>query len=386
VVFSDHHTAYSGHRQNFFAKNANLYERVLSEYSSKGYTLIENGDMYELVIQEPTTSWVNAVTQALASKDPWGSLKASRKKFRLQQLGLILNTYKETVYGAINSDFHRVGRYIAIAGNHDWDLGIDADLITLLRQNAYADVKITDVVVLEDSRQLPVAIISHGHQFDEVSHPAYAYCLGEAYSESSAWAFQGADRNWTWNDDVSEWATGNELFRNKLVSAKPGKNSDAEKNIIELLFGHEIAWEYFEEDTGKETDPEWFKFRHMNEWQLAEKYKEQFGTASPPLLILGHSHEVRSNALDSSGKAFGSYINTGSAGRFENLIWGTEIVNGVATLISWHFNEGPGGSTLVRNVYTGSTSGTLSETHQSLPNNVSRRLLLNFFAHDSTRR
>lgn len=33
------------------------------------------------------------------------------------------------------------------------------------------------------------------------------------------------------------------------------------------------------------------------------------------------------------------YINSGAAGRFENLLWGVEILAGKAMLISWHRNE-----------------------------------------------
>ena len=54
VIFSDHHMSHTGCRQNFFhdAKNDRLYSEVLEQYFDKGFTLIENGDVEELVIDE----------------------------------------------------------------------------------------------------------------------------------------------------------------------------------------------------------------------------------------------------------------------------------------------------------------------------------------------
>jgi hypothetical protein len=182
-----------------------------------------------------------------------------------------------------------------------------------------------------------------------------------------------------------------------LVSGEPGSTSDRAKTFLEenAFDGHAVAWEYFENDSvddilDKEVmtddDPEWFKIRHMDEEQIEENFKKQFGATSSSTLVLGHSHEVRFKAIDSKGSPFGTYINEGAAGRFENLIWGTELVNGEAALVSWHFEEGPGGSTLVRNVYNSADSGMLYPTPEKLPTSVSRGLLWNFMALDSARK
>src|SRR5262245_53007806 len=48
VIFSDHHMAYSGHRQDFFRKNVGLYRQVLKRYFDAGFTLVHNGDFLEL--------------------------------------------------------------------------------------------------------------------------------------------------------------------------------------------------------------------------------------------------------------------------------------------------------------------------------------------------
>src|SRR5262245_31902719 len=55
VIFSDHHMTYRGHRHDYFFKfNFPLYYEVLRYYADGGFALVENGDMEELVIFEPT--------------------------------------------------------------------------------------------------------------------------------------------------------------------------------------------------------------------------------------------------------------------------------------------------------------------------------------------
>lgn len=55
VIFSDHHMTHRGHRHDYFFKfNHPLYCEVLRHYGDRGFALVENGDMEELVIFEPT--------------------------------------------------------------------------------------------------------------------------------------------------------------------------------------------------------------------------------------------------------------------------------------------------------------------------------------------
>lgn len=48
------------------------------------------------------------------------------------------------------------------------------------------------------------------------------------------------------------------------------------------------------------------------------------------------------------------YFNTGSAGRFENLVWGLEIVGGQPTLVGWTHRDGPGLGPLERHLFQAS--------------------------------
>jgi hypothetical protein len=118
--------------------------------------------------------------------------------------------------------------------------------------------------------------------------------------------------------------------------------------------GHEVAWEYFENEDPymafvKEvcTGDEFFKYRHMNEAVLANAILRLNGNLKDfPTLICGHTHEPsdRSKFRNSTDitppdtpdrNLFTRYMNTGSAGRFENLIWCIEITGSTAKVHSW---------------------------------------------------
>ena len=54
-IFSDHHMGFDGSRHDFFrdSGNSELYAEALTAYADAGFTLVENGDVEELVIHEP---------------------------------------------------------------------------------------------------------------------------------------------------------------------------------------------------------------------------------------------------------------------------------------------------------------------------------------------
>jgi hypothetical protein len=192
--------------------------------------------------------------------------------------------------------------------------------------------------------------------------------LGEVYSECLSWAFQGPDRAWT-RQDTKKWYIGN-TYNNVLAKEEHGKYQDGttgefdlvfealnrikedSKDFIETLLGHEIAWEYFENTNGFEalalevwSGEELYKMRHMNEVDLCERYaSEFFNLQIPPdfsrpipTLILGHTHEPRKNAVFPGSEKSPPYyyLNSGSAGRYENLIWCVEIICEEDNICSW---------------------------------------------------
>lgn len=359
VIFSDLHMAFDGSRHDFFrtAGNRDLYEAILAEYFENDYTLIENGDIEELLIFEPTLAEAQA-----RSPMNWGTLNERRRVCRLAQLSKVIVTHR-LLYEQIAETFHSRGRYLRITGNHDADLHEDAYTHTL--QTRYPGLQVYDQVILEPqdvtghATGYPDFIIAHGHQFDKSCNPAYAGRIGEVISECLSWAFQGADRTWLWNDEVSAWATGAKPLNNLLVEDEPSafkvkldpQAVAADPAFWETVFNHNVAWEYFEESTAGTalsrevlTGNEFMKFRHMNELVIRTQLAATFANASKtPALVLGHSHEPRykpayyAPALTRTM----SYYNTGSAGRFQNLIWGLEIVEGEARLVGWYRPGGP---------------------------------------------
>jgi len=398
VIFSDFHMAHDGHRQNFFVTSGNreLYREVLDQYAASEFTLIENGDVEELLIFEPTASEAalrRGLAEAGDTADPlgpsWDGLDDHRLEFRRGQLQKIIDSNR-ALYTQINDQFHRHGRYIRVAGNHDQDVQ-ESGLLEVLR-SVYPNLGVPDdFLIIEpagaNSGTGPF-VVTHGHHFDRQCTPLFARRLGEAFSEALAWAYQGADRIWSWDgdDDVRNWASG-ESFRASLVSDDPASWRGLDDVLVaaamltvagaplvgplstavaaaggpipvltsqlgdpafwETAFGHNISWEYFERPTVAENvfnevlcGTEWFKFRHLDELVLAAAMPLMFPSTAGQL-VLGHSHEVRHSTVSGTGEPLRRYLNSGAAGRFQNLLWGVEIVDGAAQVVAWHRPGGP---------------------------------------------
>ena len=389
VIFSDLHMGSAGSRQDFFHTSGNhdAYAEILSQYAEAGFTLVENGDVEELLIREPDASLADDELELLAkvgdqtklSDDGWPALDELRRKHRLEELSRVID-HHASLYRQINSDFVERGRYVRLAGNHDQD-NQDPRFLDRL-QNVYPTLdKVYDFLVIEPAESGGSAfIVCHGHHFDLGCTPKYAARIGETHSESLGWTTQGADRVWRWDghDGVQRWTTGDEPFANTLVTddadaidfqfgdaVKAGllaglgsvvgglvglgalggvaglatalSDELSDPGFWESVFTHNIAWDYFKSsDRGEAVLNEvmcgkrWFKFRHLDEIAMDAELERVFD-AKPPCLVLGHSHEPRHRALNrTTSKQLQNYMNSGAAGRFENLIWCVEIVDGVA--------------------------------------------------------
>jgi hypothetical protein len=101
------------------------------------------------------------------------------------------------------------------------------------------------------------------------------------------------------------------------------------------------------------TGEEAYKLRSLNEVELCLRYTNEFLDIHPPQelvpipkLIIGHTYEPRQSAVfpvdpdqrepgERSGNNSGVYyLNSGSAGRRQNLIWCIEITGNVDTIVS----------------------------------------------------
>ncbi len=405
VVFSDHHMAFPGSRQDFFktSGNSELYAEILTQYADTGFTLVENGDVEELIIHEP--SLPSPLTPAPV-----------RAEWRLVQLTQVIANH-QSLYEQINEQFVETGRYVRLAGNHDQDLQ-DERFLDVLRSVYPSLEQVYDFLVLEEAGVHGARyVIGHGHHFDKSATPKFSKEIGEVLSECLGWAYEGADRVWRWdgNDGVQHWADGGEAFLNTLVTDDPDKPIPIDIDVEELLltwltslglinpweaigglagaieiltgelskeslwedlFDGNIAWDYFQSEDAAEAvfnevfcGERWFKMRHLDEVFINDRLEDLF-RKSVPYLILGHSHEPRHEAWDPARKEpAGHYLNSGSAGRFGNLLWGVEIIDGVAQVIAWHRPGGPdSGEAPERRIYRPGSDGLqASRTHVALP-------------------
>jgi hypothetical protein len=421
VVFSDHHMGFPGSRHDGFrtSGNSELYAHALTQYADAGFTLVENGDVEELVIHEPM------------APPPEAELTA-RREWRKGQLAQVIANHR-ALYEQINTQFLEQGRYVRIAGNHDQDLQ-DPAFLEILRTVYPTLERVDDFLVIEADETAPAFVIGHGHHFDTASTPAFASAIGEMLSECLGWAYGGADRVGRWgnHDGVEEWATGEEPFTNTLVTddADPYQlSSDVVDSLTSTLtsllappvpwnttpdalfdlvnavrvelsrpgfweetFRGNIGWEHFRSGDPAEAvfnevfcGQRWFKFRHLDEVFVSERLEgheqreghevvESVFGADPPYLLLGHSHEPRHRSWNPATAVQSErYLNSGSAGRFENLIWCTEIVDGVPQIAGWHRPGGPtSGETPERRTYSpgvahGAGTLTASAAHVPVP-------------------
>lgn len=371
VVFSDHHmTAYKNFA-NYFDDLGNyaLYLKVLRHYmDATAFTIVENGDVEEGLVYEPTKADAAARLAAynknklpIEDNADWQEFNNIRNAKRIEILNDIIDYYEE-YYDLLSNEIIPAGRYVKIAGNHDTYLNNDLKNIIENRLNT----QVYDVLRANWNNQCKY-LITHGHQFDEVCVQPYAASLGEIISEGLSWAYQGADRMWNLSDTKKWYNSSEGGFQNKLSSSTPsGDYKEPElalvlnllkdirnnpDNFFESIFGHPIAWEYFENNDAFNAvflevynGEEMYKLRHMDEIKLYHEYISRIQMEEVPILVLGHTHEVRKDAERTVGIAGSvtspSYINTGSAGRFANLIWCSELTGTDQHIVSWSEVDG----------------------------------------------
>lgn len=387
VIFSDLHMLYPGNRQQFFDRvcNKELYLAALSDYyGPNDFNLVDNGDVEELLVLEPEPDEIKGI-----GRWSWKKVFEYRESKKIPQLEAIVSANRD-YYRAV-CDFHSEGRYFKLTGNHDYDMARSQfrDVVEGIINRSFplAD----DVLALGEGSRTDY-LICHGHQFDTACTPAFAKMLGESFSQSQSWCFEGPDRTWKWGhkdfpeqkDPIWGWLDGSIPLSNDLVSdeadlgalqylgisdfseiwfalgdavADSGLSWGVSDSGWEHMQGKNIAWEYFYNpddptreisaqyavDSQVRTGQRWFKYRHMNEKRIVKTLNRINWQSSDPTLILGHSHEARLDSGGGKDGLVGNYINTAAAGRHENLVWAAEIENGRSRIVSWHFRDGPSG-------------------------------------------
>ena len=371
VVFSDHHIFADDHRQaGVWLANRKAYVKVMQHYAGQDYTVCENGDVEDLVILEPQvtlqvysdvmdkapTKRRNAYTLVeWFRKDPFSLQKAlmlARRTRRQRQFDKVLGMPGNQPYYDLCKELADAKRLVRCAGNHDYDLQ-HMDVPDHLRP--------VDILLVESDN--PFAMM-HGHQFDEATNPAVAAFYGEVISECLGVWYQGPDRTWSaqFTEDILKGGFPNRLSTHPqhsgagvagslLTALTTNSATDDEEWAAawEALFGHPIAWEYGSADWGAAVRGTWaqpahlmdqamagkqfFKYRHLDEWMLVQQMELWDLVVG---LVLGHSHEVRHHRF---GSNVANYYNSGSAGRFFNLIWALEIENDEARVVGWHIRR-----------------------------------------------
>ncbi len=379
VVFSDHHMTAHATKPNYFKDfNYELYLEVLSYYATTDFCLIENGDIEDCVIYEPTLADARTRADQIHDADHfpiepgprWDDFLGTRYDQRLATLTHLVETFRD-YYDLVRSRFVARDKYVRIAGNHDTyqEGALEAPLRNLVQATLGADVN--DAVRIKRGGEIAYVVL-HGHQFDAscMQHGAipWAKSLGEVFSECAGWAFQGADRFWT-EQDTKRWYHPPAVYENTLAIEAPGtyqgggdgtfdlvfNNLDQIKSdprdFVETLLDHQVAWEYFENAGAFQaltlevwTGDELYKLRHTNEQKLCRRYASEFLDlqdppdlgARIPALVIGHTHEPRKSARDPASGDFPYwYINGGSVGRYENLLWCVEILEDEDRICSW---------------------------------------------------
>jgi len=370
VIFSDHHILPSAHRQSaVWRANRDPYVKLLRHYGKRDFLVVENGDVEDLVMTEPSqtvkayadvyTALGDRKTNPLTllkcfAEDPLrleAVMRQKRAKYRREQLFAILRDPLNRPYYDTLQELYRSGQVVRLAGNHDYQLqefdGVDDHLIP------------ADILILGTERP---TVVMHGHQFDTATNPAVAPFCGEVISECLGIFYQGPDRYWSPREVKQMISDG---FPNRLsthapptgavasfmnaILANKDKDDDQWAAAWEALFGHPIAWEYGASNWGASvrsgfarpsnvmhsamTGRQFFKCRHLDEWDLV-RGMQAWGVQVR--LALGHSHEVRNWSFGEGGV---SYCNSGAAGRFARLIWALEIEDDQLTVVGWHAKD-----------------------------------------------
>lgn len=386
VIFSDHHFTNVGgtaSRLNFAkTDNLDLYLSVLDHYAdAEDWCLVENGDVEECVIFEPDAADA-AIRKATRQDMPvvldgdegeiWQPFLDQRYAKRREALADVFSGFS-AYYDKIRTRFLGDNpRYVRLTGNHDtYSETRHEDTLLQMINDQLPGVEINDILRIRRNGQV-THVVMHGHQFDRVSiqHGPVKFALscGETFSEATAWTNEGPDRYWD-RADANGWIHGNS-FRNHLAREEPigglpvdsailalagiffnaaGASIDVRqdtKKLVESMMRHEIGWEYYDNRDAFNalalevlTGDEAFKFRHLNEIDLVEIYATAYDALSAgwdiPKVVLGHTHEPRQGSVAGTIAPVPYYLNSGSAGRFRNLIWCVEVTPSEDRIVSW---------------------------------------------------
>jgi hypothetical protein len=297
--------------------NDQLYLEVLARYAQRNFSLIENGDLEDLWMREPSPGSVLIEEGLELIGGPVG--EAMEEHFEVSQAktqlaDIIANNMH--VYAAIRELFDRRDRFLRTIGNHDDPLRNEAVAEGL--RTIYPKLKVNDYVFITPAHmpRNPMTVVTHGHQFDAWNTPSCASMAGEVITE----VVSGLSTIW----GESSWAAGS-TSRSTWMSKLRGSGFP---NVLEDLTVSTLA-----------------SAQSVDEVELYKLMDEAFpsgrhGPPAYPYLILGHTHEPRHQSKRPGGGYFNKYTNSGTAGRYDGLVWCVEIIDGVPEVHVWYRDNG----------------------------------------------
>lgn len=353
VVTSDLHRGVPGAADWPTAQGtASLYAAVLEHYAAGEWTLVENGDVedfwlvggsaYGVVYDLARLLARAAVTLGFDAGSRW------RAALYREHLRRIVANH-DAIYRAIQSGFHRHGRYRRVIGNHD-DVLADAAVGAVLDE-VHPGVRVVEAVVLVDDDRpgRGVGVITHGHHPDSWNAPGHA-TLGR----------------------VATWVAS--VLADLPVIGSPGRpRSSWSRELLSGLVGNEL----------RSVDPVFgVNGAHdsVDEVRLAASFRDVFGD-EPPWLLLGHTHFPLLHPWSTAaGQPWPRYVNSGSAVSWELLTaveWDASRSDGEPVrLVAWHFADVAGLPAHDDTEVVGTSDGRLLVRRELTPDPTGRRLTI----------
>ena len=320
AIFSDHHMFFAGSILDRFRISGNdeLYLQVLAQYAQRGYALIENGDLEDLWMREPSPGSLLVETGLELLGGPVG--EAMEELFEVGQAKAQLASILANnihVYGVIRELFHDDGSYHRTIGNHDDPLrnaSVREGLNTV-----YPGITVNDYLLVAPTAmpRTPTTVVTHGQQFDAWNTKSCASMAGEVITE----VVSGLSTIW----GESSWAAGS----TPRSSWMPKLQGNGFPNELEDLTVSTFVG----------------SAQSVDEVELYELMKDAFpsGPSGPPAypyLVLGHTHTPRQGPRRPGGGRYDKYSNSGTAGRYDGLLWCVELDNGVPEMHVWYRDGG----------------------------------------------
>lgn len=309
VIFSDHHLFVGGSELDKFRQlgNHELYKLVLASYYVNGFTLIENGDIEDLWLHDPSLGEAiyDEVTDVLGW--PIGTaMEEDHEDARIRHQAVRIFDNNSDVYQTIRNLFHNNGRFVRLVGNHDnaWRKGKYLKGLQVI----YPGIKVYDYAFVGNyPNYLPVyqnhpeVIIAHGHQLD------------------------------AWNNSVCQNAGAS------ITEVASGISSLATSTVTKRDWKSKLNGSGFDNQLSE-------SLMSIDELEFFETIEKDFSNHFPiPQFVLGHTHKALKEPLIPGmpghiiidGWRFNEYTNDGTAGRWEQFVWCVTIENSNVNLHGW---------------------------------------------------